>query len=357
MKARLLFVSTPISPIGAGDGGGVETTLKQITPILAAKGYQVTVLAPTGSRLPPGALICEINGTPPPNATTSVKHSAVIITADGVLEGMWQQAAQMQDRFDVIISMSYDWLSYYLTPFLSIPVLHWVTIGSCLRVVDTAIAAQYQITPTRFAFYSKAQASTFSFVDLHRTRILPGAVDLDRFHFQPKPGEILLWVARISPEKGLEAAVKAADGVGVQLHVCGKIQDETYWENVNRLCKPGQIIYHGLLPHHRLQELLGRALAMLVTPTWVEAFGMTVVEALACGTPVIAYDRGAPKEIIEDGKSGFLVPQDDIASLISAIKRIPSLARANARNRAEHYGVDKLVERVEAWIADVLRSG
>lgn len=141
MHARLLFVSTKVSPIGAGDGGGVETTLKQITPILAAKGYQVTVLAPTGSRLPPGALICEINGTPPPNATTSVEDSAVIIGADGVLEGMWQQAAQMQDRFDVIISMSYDWLSYDLTPFLSIPVLHWVTIGSCLRVVDTAIAA------------------------------------------------------------------------------------------------------------------------------------------------------------------------------------------------------------------------
>ena len=132
----------------------------------------------------------------------------------------------MQDRFDAIISMSYDWLSYYLTPFLSIPVLHWVTIGSCLRVVDTAIAAQYQITPARFAFYSKAQATTFPFVDLHRTRILPGAVDLDRFHFQPKFGEILLWAARISPEKGLEAAVQAAEGVGVELHVCGKIQDE-----------------------------------------------------------------------------------------------------------------------------------
>ena len=78
------------------------------------------------------------------------------------------------------------------------------------------------------------------------------------------------------------------------LNVCGKIQDHDYWQSV-RECDAGRkIIYQGMLPHDRLQGVLGRATASLVTPKWIEAFGLTVVEALACGTPVVAYAQGGP---------------------------------------------------------------
>ena len=351
MKARILFISTPVSPIGAGDGGGVETTLKQVTPLLAARGHTVAVVAPAESKLPSGVVVYGIPGNPPFNAATGKSDIPITVSMHGVLERMWDKAAQVQCDYDVIISMSYDWLSYYIGPFFPIPVLHWITMGSCIEAVDMAIAERYQAAPQRFAFFSKAQAATYPFVDENRALVLPGAVDPGKFRFYDEPEAALIWVARISPEKGLEDAVRVAERTELPLHVCGKVQDETYWREILRGSKREMIIYHGLLQHDTLQKILGRAMAMLVTPKWLEAFGLTVIEALACGTPVIAYDQGGPREIIQHGKSGFLVPQNDIDAMADAVRKVPTLSRTEARRRAEQYSVTKLASAIEQWIA------
>ncbi len=89
---------------------------------------------------------------------------------------------------------------------------------------------------------------------------------------------------------------------------------------------------------------------MLVTPKWIEAFGLTTIEALACGTPVLAYDRGGPAEIVEHGKSGFLIEPDDTDALFDAISRVSELNRANARARAEQFTVGNLASHFERWI-------
>ena len=96
---------------------------------------------------------------------------------------------------------------------------------------------------------------------------------------------------------------------------------------------------------------------MLVTPKWTEAFGLTTIEALACGTPVLAYARGGPAEIVEDGKSGFLIEPDDTDELLGAISRISELSRAQARARAEQFTVDNLALHFERWIeSNLMRS-
>ena len=95
---------------------------------------------------------------------------------------------------------------------------------------------------------------------------------------------------------------------------------------------------------------------MLVTPKWLEAFGLTVIEALACGTPVITYDRGGPAEIVEHGKSGFLVPASNVGAMVEAIGRVGSLRRADARRRAEEFSITRMVDRIEDWVVTVLRG-
>jgi UDP-glucose:tetrahydrobiopterin glucosyltransferase len=353
---RVLLVSTPVSPIGAGDGGGVETVLRQLAPALRDRGHTVGVVAPAGSLLPHGITVHQIEGQPAANATTSVRASATSVQSQGVLEWMWDHVRQSAPEHDIVIALTYDWLSYYLTPFLPIPVLHWITLASSIDTVDAEIREQYKRMPERFAFYSRTQASTFSFVDSRHARIIPGAVDTDRFLFNPRPESFLVWAARISPEKGLDDAVRVAHETGLPLHVCGKIQDHEYWRRIRSSVPEGTIEYHGLLSHEDLARVLGRALAMLVTPKWVEAFGLTVLEALACGTPVIAYRQGGPAEIIQEGRSGFLVAPHDVAAMANAVGSVTQLRRADARLRAEEFRIDRMAGKIEQWIAAVRDS-
>jgi UDP-glucose:tetrahydrobiopterin glucosyltransferase len=356
MPLRFLFVSTPVSPIGTGDGGGVETTLRQLAPALEGHRHKITVIAPAGSCLPDGIAIQQVSGDPPPSAATGARDAPITLQSHGVLERMWEQARRLAPAHDLIIALTYDWLSYYVTPFLPIPVLHWITLPSSIQAVDEEICLQYSELPNCFAFCSRTQAATFSFIDVAQARIIPGAVDTDRFSFRGLAEPFLVWAARISPEKGLEDAVRVAEETGLPLHVCGKIQDENYWRRIIRSVPAKTIVYHGLLSHDHLGEVVGKALAMLVTPKWVEAFGLTAIEALACGTPVIAYDRGGPSETIEHGKSGFLVPPDDVRAMAAAVRSVPSLRRTDARRRAEDYSIARTAEHIEEWAAAVLES-
>lgn len=332
----------------------METTLKQLAPALRARGHEVAVIAPEGSRLPGCVALHTVSGDPPPSAIGVARDAAVLAQPNGVLEGMWERARELAPRYDTIIAFSYDWLSYYLTPFLPVPVLHLVTLPSCIEAVDAAMRDQYVRYPDWFAFVSRTQAASFSFVDQERTRIIPGAVDTTEFRFRAAAEPMLVWAARISPEKGLEDAICAAREAGLPLHVCGKIQDERYWRGIAESVPAEAMVYHGFLPHRELSELAGRAVAMLVTPRWTEPFGLTVIEALACGTPVIAYDRGGPADIVEHGKSGFLAPAGDTRALAAAVRRVSSLERAAARRRAEEFSVPSLTNRVEEWVGAVL---
>jgi UDP-glucose:tetrahydrobiopterin glucosyltransferase len=115
-----------------------------------------------------------------------------------------------------------------------------------------------------------------------------------------------------------------------------------------------RIVYHGFLEPVELQRRYAGARVTLVTPHWIEAFGNTVIESLACGTPVVAYDRGGPAEIIAHGKSGMLVPREaGIQVLIEGVRAAVSLDRQAARARAEEFTFAKMAERFEAWIQTV----
>jgi UDP-glucose:tetrahydrobiopterin glucosyltransferase len=93
-----------------------------------------------------------------------------------------------------------------------------------------------------------------------------------------------------------------------------------------------------------------------MTPKWVEAFGNVAIEALACGVPVIAYRRGGPAEIIEHGKSGWLVEPDSIAGLVEAIAHLDQIDRCACRQRAEaNYSMTAMGDRIEGWFRDILR--
>jgi glycosyltransferase involved in cell wall biosynthesis len=145
-------------------------------------------------------------------------------------------------------------------------------------------------------------------------------------------GDYLAFLGRVSPEKGLDKAIAVAKAVGIKLKIAAKIDKadkEYYEEKIKPLLKDPLIEFIGEINENQKTEFLGNALAMLFLINWNEPFGIVMIEAMACGTPVIALPCGSVPEIIENGKSGLIVPNEKAA--IEAVKKVTALDRKQVR--------------------------
>jgi UDP-glucose:tetrahydrobiopterin glucosyltransferase len=349
---KLLLISTSVGALGSGLGGGVELTLKNVVRSLSQRGHQITVVAPAGSQFQEAPLV-EIGGNLQFTAQNQGRDGAVTLPDDAVLGNMWDYARQVQSEYDLIVNFAYDWLPFYLTPFLTCPIAHLVSMGSLTDAMDRVIEQVAHQFPGTIAVHSQAQAETFRFAD--RCRNIKNGFDFDLYQFCPQSQEYLAWVGRIAPEKGLEDAVAAVQTLGIPLKIWGVLQDAAYWQTIQADYPTAPIAYEGFLPTAELQAALGGAQALLMTPHWVEAFGNVAIEALACGVPVIAYRRGGPGEIVEPGKTGWLVEPDSVAGLVEAIGQLGGIDRSTCRQRAAaEYSLQAMGDRLEAWFGDIL---
>jgi glycosyltransferase involved in cell wall biosynthesis len=160
----------------------------------------------------------------------------------------------------------------------------------------------------------------------------------DTHTFQQEPGEYLVFVGRISPEKRLDRAIEIAKCAGRKLKVAAKIYDEDrgyYHQSIEPLLQASRsfVEFVGEVGGSAKNELLGNACALLFPIDWPEPFGLVMIEALACGTPVIAWRNGSVPEILENGKTGFVV--ETIAEAVEAVGRIESLDRLVCRQAFE----------------------
>ena len=350
---KLLFVSTPVGPLGTGLGGGVELTLKNIAQEMLRRGHTLQIVAPEGSVLSTLPIV-QIAGEFQITAQSQGRDAPIILPPNSVLGNMWDYARKVEKDWDLIVNFAYDWLPFYLTPFFARPIAHLVSMGSLSDEMDRIIGRVAMQFPGTIGVHSLAQAATFSFAQ--SCRCLGNGIDISLYDFCLKPGESLAWVGRISPEKGLEDAVEAANRALLRLKVMGAMHDEAYWK---RVCEvpSASIEYLGFLSTDELQQQVGECRALLMTPRWVEAFGNVAIEALACGVPVISYRRGGPTEIVRDGKTGFLVEPDSVDGLVEAMGKLDKIDRKDCRVLAEmEYSLGALGDRFEEWFGDVGRS-
>ena len=135
-------------------------------------------------------------------------------------------------------------------------------------------------------------------------------------------------------------------------------EDLDYASKIEKSFPKGTIEWKGFLPTSLFQEQLGRCRAFINTPKWNEAYGNVVVEAMACGVPVVAYDRGGPGEIIQNGLTGWLVPPDDVNALIKAASRISEIDRSCCRRWVESEASQEVFAlRVENWLKRGILEG
>lgn len=348
---KLLLLSTPVGALGSGLGGGVELTLRNIAEALRQRGHRLQIFAPVGSEMA-DVPIAQIPGTLQLTAQTQGRDAPILMPANGVLTQMWAEAYQQQS-YDLLLNFAYDWLPFYLTPFFSQPIAHLVSMGSLTTAMDKVIEQTLDRFPGTIGVHSRAQADTFPFGD--RCRVLGNGLDLSLYQFQPEPEDYLGWVGRIAPEKGIEDAIGAAQQANLPLKIWGAMPDAAYWQHICQTYADAEISYEGFLPTDQLQAALGQCRGLLMTPKWIEAFGNVAIEALACGVPVIAYRRGGPAEIVQHGRTGWLVEPDDVAGLVAAIAQLEKIDRHTCRQQATaEFSMQAMGDRVEAWIGDIL---
>ena len=159
-------------------------------------------------------------------------------------------------------------------------------------------------------------------------------IDIDEFSFEPKEGEYLLYFGRIHHDKGTYEAIQVAKMAGMKLVIAGIIQDKLYYKKyVEPYLDNDLIAYVGSAGPKERNQLLRRAYALLHPINFAEPFGLSVVEAMACGTPVIAFAKGSMAEIIQDGVNGFLV--SNIEEMLKRISDIKEISRISCRRTVE----------------------
>ncbi len=240
------------------------------------------------------------------------------------------------DAYDIIHN-HFDYLPLTYTGLTITPVV--TTIHGFSSPGILPVYKKYNET----AFYVSISDADRS-PELDYIKTIHHGVDIRQFDFQQVPDDTLLFFGRIHNDKGARQAIEIARACGKKLIMAGIIQDQMYFDRyVAPHLDNDTVAYVGSVGPAERNRMLGNALALLHPIQFDEPFGLSVIESMACGTPVIAFDRGSMPELIENGKSGFLV--DNVGKAIESVAHIKEIDRPTCRRHVErHFTVDRMVD-------------
>lgn len=330
-------------PIAEPFCGGMEAHTHQLCAGLRAAGHSVTLFAPEGSQDANLVPICApydavlpwevFRGTP---RLAAFQTEAFARAFRSIRE----------DAFDVVHNNSLfpDLIGWLADERIAcVTSLHVPPFESLVEAVSSVSLRHGAVVTVP----SSSQADIWQARGCADLRVVPNGVDTARWHPSPAHEDYLVWTGRIVPNKGLAHAIRAARIAGARLRIYGPIEDASYFAAEVEPWLGEQISYRGHLPARSLGSEIAGARGALVTPMWDEPFGLVAAEALACGVPVAAYDRGALGEVL--GPCGILVPGGDAAALAEAIPALAAIDRTMCRQRAiETLSVPAMIARYEA---------
>jgi glycosyltransferase involved in cell wall biosynthesis len=321
---RIAQVSTMSAPVRKDGGGSVESLVWLLTREFTRLGHEVTVFGTDGSQTD-GKLVATLRG--PYGARDSLDD--------------WQlcewvnlcAAVKRSEDFDIIHTHAYLW-GMPLEPFSRARMVHTTHI-----VPDADAAKLWSINPgSAVTALSDHQWSEFS--HLQPAAVIPHGVDATAFTFRPDPEDYVVYLGRFVPGKGPCQAIKAARAVGVPMVLAGP-RNNYYNEHVQPLVDGALVRYVGPVNSSERDKLLGSARALVYSIQYPEAFGLVLVEAMLCGTPIAAMRLGAVPEIVDEGLSGFCADTAD--KLPQAITHCFELDRKRIHQRAvERFNADRM---------------
>jgi glycosyltransferase involved in cell wall biosynthesis len=318
--------------------GPWEQFASLLTEGLVAAGHQVTLFATADS-----ITAASLHATAPcgwsEDATIDAKVAECLHIAS-----VFERAGE----FDIIHN-GFDFLPLTYSDLVTTPVVTTIHGFSSDRILPV-----YERYDSSTAYVSISDADRHP--NLQYAATIHHGIDIEGFAVDPSPGEHLLFFGRIHPDKGTAEAIEVARRCDRRLDIAGIIQDEEYFRNeVAPHIDDEHVRYLGVVDAHARAGVLAGAYALLHLIDFEEPFGYSVVEAMACGTPVVANSRGSMGELIEHGLSGFLV--DDIDSAVVAVAAAGELDRRRiAESAAERFTVVTMIDKYVKVYRDVLEN-
>lgn len=306
--------------------GPWENVVSLLTEGLVSRGIDVTLYA-TGDSITAAKLkaVCSRGYEEDSNVIPKVEECLHI-----------SELFEQPDEYDVIHN-HFDFLPLSYSSATTTPVVTTIHGFS-----SPAILPVYEKYNNKTFYISISDADRAPTLDYLAT--IHHGINLSQFSYQKEPEGYLVFFGRVHKDKGAREAIAIALAAGIRLLIAGIIQDQEYFRQfVEPQLMPGKIEFLGCVGPEQRNQLLGGAKALLHPIYFDEPFGLSVIESMACGTPVIAFNRGSMPEIIQDGYNGFLV--DDVDQAVAAVAQLNELDRADCRSHVEQFfSVDRMVD-------------
>lgn len=342
-KLKIAQIAPLWFPIPPKKYGGTERIIYYLTEGLIKRGHKVTLFASGDSKTSAKLIAC--------TKTHLIKRG--IPWEDWWWNNLnYATAFEKAKDFDIIHS---HWtpLGMYFQKFVKTPVLH--TLHNIPPKKDPRWEIFSNFKESNVVFISKIEKEN-SPVDFKKEYIVYNGIDVSQFKLNLGPKRHFIWIGRICQKKGIENAIYVAKKMGIKLILAGQLQP-MYKDYFQKKIKPHlneKIKYVGELKQNQLSSFYGSAQGFLYPFEWEEPFGLCMIEAMACGAPVIAFDKGSAREIIKNGKTGFVVPffdkkgRKNFEGLISAIKKINQIKRIDCRKWVEeNFSIEKMINNYE----------
>lgn len=333
---RIAQIATLSAPVRQETGGSVESLIWLLTRELTKLGHEVTVFGTAGSEAD-GEVVATMPGP---------------YARDGALED-WHlcewvnlcRAVEQSHRFDVLHSHAYLW-GIPLQPLSRAPLVHTMHI-----VPDDDSAKLWTAAPqSRVTAISRHQWNAFP--ELKPAAVIPHGVDTTQFAFREQPEDYVLYLGRFVSGKGPMLAIHAARELGLRLVLAGP-SNPYFREKIQPLVDGKRVEYAGFVTGQERSRLLGGARALIYPIQYPEAFGLVLVEAMLCGTPIAAMRLGAVPEIVEEGVSGFTAAMRE--EFASVVPKCFALDRKEIQQQArERFSAEKMAREYAAFYETVV---
>jgi glycosyltransferase involved in cell wall biosynthesis len=327
---------------------------------LGKRGHHVTIFAPNGTEVHGENITVETMNLRP-LIRNQDEFTALLANTDDLVHdipGLWDRymSTEMYKRAE---KGTYDILHFHhpesalsaAVQHTKIPTVY--TLHDPVSTIDRELYELFTSPNQRFISISKNQRRDAP--DLPYLDCIYNGTDTDLFALSDEPEDYLLFAGRITPEKGVKEAIRVAKESNHRLLIIGPVAhgSQAYFDQYIKPELDDRILYLGRMDQDQLPKYYQKAKAVLTPVQWEEPFGLTTIEAMACGTPVISLHRGAAPEIILNGKTGFIV--NSVNEMVDAVGKLDQIKRRDCRNHVvRRFDIKRMVDNYERAFLQML---